>query len=66
MQLFQELSYVKISTVKLRQSCTHAPPLLPLVQCVRGDRSAGTASSCPNPARLSALDLVPTIASYVI
>ena len=26
----------------------------------------GTASSCPNPARLSAIDLVPTIASYVI
>ena len=26
----------------------------------------GTTSSCPNPARLSAIDLVPTIASYVI
>ena len=26
----------------------------------------GTACSCPNPARLSAIDLVPTIASYVI
>ena len=26
----------------------------------------GTASSCPNPARLSAIDLVPTIASYLI
>ena len=26
----------------------------------------GTASSCPSPPRLSAIDLVPTIASYVI
>ena len=26
----------------------------------------GTTSSCPDPARLSAIDLVPTIASYVI
>ena len=26
----------------------------------------GTTSSCPSPARLAAIDLVPTIASYVI
>ena len=41
-------------------------PLIQYYAIVVHLNAFGTASSCPNPARLSAIDLVPTIASYVI